>query len=109
MNLKSAPTGEATQARLGEEEPRRHPVHILISPDCENQADCESSPEARITENWPLQYHEKISTVAEAVKAVKSDDRVYIGGGCGEPILLAAGLVRRAPDLRDVEVIHILT
>src|SRR5690606_12620238 len=33
----------------------------------------------------------------------------YIGGGAGVPRSLCGGLARRAPELRDVEVVHILT
>ena len=58
---------------------------------------------------WPQQYLHKLSTTEEALQSVKSGQRVYIGGGCGEPIVLAQGLVRRAPELSNVEIIHILT
>jgi acetyl-CoA hydrolase len=49
------------------------------------------------------------TSAADAVKAVRSGQRVYIGGGCGVPVVLAGELARRAPELRDVEIIHILT
>src|SRR5690242_10692658 len=49
------------------------------------------------------------ASAAEAVKVVRSGQRVYIGGGCGIPVVLAGELARRAPELRDVEIIHVLT
>jgi 4-hydroxybutyrate CoA-transferase len=59
--------------------------------------------------NWPPEYRSKLTTAEGALKMVQSGQRVYIGGGCGEPITLAQGLVRRAPELRGVEIIHVLT
>lgn len=46
---------------------------------------------------------------AEAIGCVRSGQRVYIGGGCGVPTTLLDALVDRAPQLRDVELIHMLT
>ncbi|MDQ6694085.1 MAG: 4-hydroxybutyrate CoA-transferase [Chloroflexota bacterium] len=51
----------------------------------------------------------KMTTAAEALKLVKSGERVYIGGGCGEPIVLAQALAARADELRHVEIVHVLT
>jgi acetyl-CoA hydrolase len=48
-------------------------------------------------------------TAAEAIALVHSDQRVYIGGGCGVPMPLLEALVIRAPALRNVEIIHMLT
>jgi acetyl-CoA hydrolase len=59
--------------------------------------------------HWPAEYKDKLTTIEDALKLVKSGDRVYIGGGCGEPVELAQGLVRRKDELRDVEIVHILT
>ncbi|MEO5951401.1 MAG: hypothetical protein ABIQ44_02940, partial [Chloroflexia bacterium] len=63
------------------------------------------------TRSWvmPERFRDKLTTIDEACKLVKSGERVYIGGGCGEPILLAQGLVSRADELRNVEIVHILT
>ncbi len=49
------------------------------------------------------------ASAADAVKVVRSGQRVYIGGGCGIPVVLAGELARRAPELQDVEIIHVLT
>ncbi|MGA7732529.1 MAG: acetyl-CoA hydrolase/transferase C-terminal domain-containing protein [Chloroflexia bacterium] len=59
--------------------------------------------------SWPAKYRDKLATVEDALKVIQSGQRVYIGGGCGEPLLLAHGLVERAPELRNVEIIHVLT
>jgi len=48
-------------------------------------------------------------TAEEAVQLIESRHRVYIGGGCGVPSPLLEALVARAPELRDVEIIHMLT
>lgn len=58
---------------------------------------------------WPEKYKGKLIGASDALRIVKSGERVYIGGGCGEPVVLAEELVKRADELRDVEIIHILT
>ncbi len=68
-----------------------------------------SQAEASEPENWPAKYTGKLTTVEEALRVIQSGQRVYIGGGCGEPLVLAHGLVTRAPELRGVEIIHVLT
>ncbi len=58
---------------------------------------------------WLEQYRAKRTTAAEAVRAVRSGERVYLGAGCAVPHALVDALVERAPELRDVEILHILT
>jgi acyl-CoA hydrolase len=58
---------------------------------------------------WPEQYSHKLATAQEALKLVESGSRVYIGGGCGEPIELAQSLVWRQKELRNVEIVQVLT
>jgi acyl-CoA hydrolase len=48
-------------------------------------------------------------TAAQALEAVRSGDRVWIQSGCGTPSVLVDQLVARAPHLRDVEIIHMMT
>lgn len=64
---------------------------------------------ATVVRDWPDQFKHKLVTSEEALWTIRSGQRVYIGGGCGEPVLLAKGLVRRAPELRNVEIVHVLT
>ncbi len=52
-----------------------------------------------------------VRTIAadEAVKAVRSGDRVYVHNGCSEPVDLVAALTRRSQELRNVEILHMAT
>jgi 4-hydroxybutyrate CoA-transferase len=58
--------------------------------------------------SWEDAYRSRRVSAAEALKAVKSGDRVVVGHACGEPGDLMEALVARAPDLRDVEIIHMV-
>lgn len=49
----------------------------------------------------------KYVTAAEAVKVVKSGDRVYLQAAAAAPTLLANALTERASELRDVEICHL--
>jgi 4-hydroxybutyrate CoA-transferase len=55
------------------------------------------------------EYRSKVKTAEEAVGVIKSGDRVYIHQGCSEPETLVAAMLRRAPSLEDVEIIHLAT
>lgn len=56
--------------------------------------------------NWQEDYKRKITTAAEAVKLVKSGDRVTLSHACGEPRTLPGELVKRAGELRNVQIVH---
>jgi len=58
---------------------------------------------------WIDQYRSKLTTASEAVNCVESNMRVYIHPNCAEPEALVQALMDRAPYVRDVEVVHILT
>ena len=62
-----------------------------------------------ISANWQESCKPRITTPDEAVKAVKSGDRVFLTGNASVPLPLLDALVRRAPQLKDVEVCHPLT
>lgn len=51
----------------------------------------------------------RLSSAENAVSLVRSGDRVWVQQGSGAPATLLAALAARAPDLRDVEVCHMLT
>lgn len=53
-------------------------------------------------------YRSKVCSAAEAVQVIQSGQRVYVGGGSGAPQVLLNALVQRAPELRDVEIVHVL-
>ncbi len=59
--------------------------------------------------NWVDIYRSRVTTAPEAVKAIESGDRVWIHPGCNTPTRLIDAMVARAPELEDVEVVHILT
>ena len=59
--------------------------------------------------NWESIYRKKVCSVEEAMTAIKSGSRLYLGGGSGVPIELIRGLTARGDELRDVEITHILT
>lgn len=48
-------------------------------------------------------------TANEALSPLRSGMRVFIGSGCAAPQTLVEALVARAPEVYDVEIIHILT
>ncbi|MCB0287293.1 MAG: acetyl-CoA hydrolase/transferase family protein [Calditrichaeota bacterium] len=53
-------------------------------------------------------YQERLTSAEEAARKIVSDSRVYLGGGVGAPQTVIDALVKRAPELRNVELIHIL-
>ena len=66
-----------------------------------------TGPQTRPT--WIATYQRKVMSAEEAVRAVKSGDRVYIQPGAAEPEALVLALIRRAAELSDVEIVHLLT
>ncbi|HWQ61884.1 MAG TPA: 4-hydroxybutyrate CoA-transferase, partial [Negativicutes bacterium] len=58
--------------------------------------------------NWRERCRGKLVTAEEALRCVKSGDRVVIGHACGEPPTLVEALVARAPGLRNVEIVHMV-
>ena len=54
-------------------------------------------------------YRSKLMTAREAMGCVESGMRVYIHPGCAEPEALVEALMERAPYVKDVEVVHLLT
>jgi len=59
--------------------------------------------------NWEAIFRRKVMDPVTALSCVKSGHRVYVGGGSGVPSVLIDALVSRAPELRNVEITHILT
>ncbi len=59
--------------------------------------------------SWEIEYATKVQTPDQALRCVQSGMRVYIGAGCAEPETLVEALIRRGPNLRDVEIVHMLT
>jgi len=59
--------------------------------------------------SWIDQYRSRLVTASEAVGCVESGMRVYIHPGCAEPEALVEALMVRAPYVKNVELIHLLT
>ena len=59
--------------------------------------------------NWITDYRHKVMSAEQALDVVKSNDRVYIHPGCAEPEILVEALIDRAPQLFNVDVVHLLT
>jgi acyl-CoA hydrolase/GNAT superfamily N-acetyltransferase len=58
---------------------------------------------------WREKYADLIATPAEAAGRIRPGQRVFVGTGCAQPQELVRALVARAPDLADVEIVHLLT
>jgi 4-hydroxybutyrate CoA-transferase len=58
--------------------------------------------------DWQADYARKRVTAARALEVVKSGDRVVFAHACGEPLDLVEALVARAPELRHVEIVHMV-
>ncbi|MFB3814950.1 MAG: acetyl-CoA hydrolase/transferase family protein [Terriglobales bacterium] len=59
--------------------------------------------------SWREEYRRKCMTAHDALRCVESGMRVYIHPGCAEPEELVEALMDRAPYVRDVEIIHLMT
>ena len=59
--------------------------------------------------SWIDEYRSKLMTARQALSCVQSGMRVYIHPGCAEPEALVEALMGRAPFVKDVEVVHLLT
>jgi len=59
--------------------------------------------------NWKTIYESRLCSAADAVRMVKSGDRIFLTGNCSVPHQLMAALVAYAPDLQDVEICQSLT
>lgn len=61
-----------------------------------------------ITLTWKARYSKKLCTADEAVKNIKSGDRVVIGHAAGEPQTLVEAMVRNYKDYENVEIVHMV-
>lgn len=59
--------------------------------------------------SWEHLYSRKLQTADQALRCVGPGMRVYIQPGCAEPQTLVEALMRRAPAVRDVEIVHMMT
>jgi 4-hydroxybutyrate CoA-transferase len=59
--------------------------------------------------NWKDMYKTKLVTAEEAVKNIKSGDRVVIGHACGEPKVVVDAMVKNKDAYKDVEIVHMVS
>jgi 4-hydroxybutyrate CoA-transferase len=59
--------------------------------------------------HWLQVYNESRRTAEEVVTVIQSGDRVFLTGNCSVPKVVIRALVERAKNLRDVEIVQILT
>jgi len=57
---------------------------------------------------WKRKFANRIVSAQEAVCCIKSGDRVVIGHACAEPAILVDAMVERAPELENVEIVHMV-
>ena len=58
--------------------------------------------------DWKEYYRSHQTTAEEAVKRIKSGDRVVVGHAVGEPCHLVEAMVNNAQAYRDVEIVHMV-
>lgn len=59
--------------------------------------------------NWKDIYKNKLVTADEAVKQIKSGDRVVTGHACGEPKNIIEAMVRNKDSYENVEIVHMVS
>ena len=59
--------------------------------------------------SWEVDYKRKLMNARDALRCVESGMRVEIHPGCAEPEALVEALMERAPFVRDVEIVHLMT
>lgn len=57
---------------------------------------------------WLDKYRSKLVSADEAVKSIKSGDKIVVQPGCAAPLELIRAMVKRKDELFDVEIYHIL-
>ncbi len=59
--------------------------------------------------DWSSQYKSRVVTADEAVEVIQSGNRLFMTGNVSVPQKLLAALVKRAPELDDVEICQALS
>ncbi|MBO5494611.1 MAG: acetyl-CoA hydrolase/transferase family protein [Eubacterium sp.] len=58
---------------------------------------------------WRQIYNSKLVTAEEAIKAIRPDDKVVVGFGCGEPFAIEQAMIDNYQDFKNVQIINMLT
>jgi len=59
--------------------------------------------------SWMDTYRQRVVTADVAVSHIKSGQRVFMTGNCSVPQVVIGALVRRAPELTNIELVQVLT
>lgn len=59
--------------------------------------------------NWQETHQAQVLTATDAVKKIRPGQRIFIGTGTAEPLELVTALSKRAYELPDTEIVHLLT
>src|SRR5512135_495151 len=59
--------------------------------------------------DWTEQYKSRVVTAEEAVEVIQSGNRLFMTGNVSVPQKLLAALVKRAPELKEVEICQALS
>lgn len=59
--------------------------------------------------HWKEQYKKRLTTAAEAVKAIKSGNRVVIGHAYGQPQHLVKAMIANNDAYENVEIVHMVS
>ena len=57
---------------------------------------------------WKETYKSRLMSADEAVKLIKSGDRVIVGHAVGEPTYLLDAMVANAAEYENVEIVHMV-
>lgn len=58
--------------------------------------------------DWKSYYKEKVTTADEAVKLIKSGNRIAVSHACGEPTFVIDAMIRNKEAYRNVEIVHMV-
>jgi acyl-CoA hydrolase/GNAT superfamily N-acetyltransferase len=58
---------------------------------------------------WKERYKASLATADQAVKRIRPGQRIFVGTGVAEPLELVSALTKRAYELPDTEILHLLT
>ena len=58
---------------------------------------------------WTKLYQDRTTTPEQAVRVIKSGQRVFLTGNCSVPQKVMAALVNYAPEVQAVEIVQVLT
>lgn len=59
--------------------------------------------------DWQSLYRERLVSAEEAVRAVRDNDRIVTGFGCGEPFAIEKALEEACESYRNVEIVTMIT